>query len=137
MRLVLDSNVLIAAFSTRGLCHAVLESCLSAHELVTSEVILREVRRKLRTKMRVPATVVSGIDRFLRAHALLVKPTSVSSKVCRDKRDLPILGTAEAANATFLVTGDKDLLDVRVYSGTHMVTPRELWEWLRSRKPRA
>ena len=135
MRLVLDSNVLIAAFSTRGLCQAVLESCLGAHELVTSEVILKEVGRKLRTKMRVPTSVVSEIDQFLRTHAFLVKPTKVSSKICRDKRDLPILGTAEAAKAAFLVTGDKDLLAVGTYSGTHIVTPRQLWEWLRSTKP--
>ena len=47
--------------------------------------------------------------------------------------DLPILGTADAGNAAFLVTGDKDLLDVRVYAETKIVTPRELWEWLRTR----
>jgi len=91
--------------------------------------------RKLRTKMRVPARVVSEIDQFLRAHALLVTPADVSPKICRDKRDLPILGTAKAGNATFLVTGDKDLLDVGTYSGTDIVTPRQLWERLRSRKP--
>jgi len=136
MRLVLDSNVLIAAFATRGLCQAVLESCLAAHELVTSDIILKEVNGKLRTKMRVPARVVSEIDQFLRAHALLVTPASVSPIICRDKRDLPILGTAKAGNATFLVTGDKDLLDVGTYSGTDIVTPRQLWERLRSRKPR-
>jgi putative PIN family toxin of toxin-antitoxin system len=135
MRLVFDSNVLIAAFSTRGLCHAVLESCLIVHELVVSEVILKEVGRKLRTKMRVPAAVAEEIDQFLRAHAVLVEPTSVSSKVCRDKKDLPVLGTAEAGNAAFLVTGDSDLLDVRVYAETKIVTPRELWEQLRTRRP--
>ena len=34
MRIALDTNVLLAAFATRGLCEAQLETCLAGHDLV-------------------------------------------------------------------------------------------------------
>ena len=43
MRVVVDTNVLLAAFATHGLCEAVLEQALSSHQLVLSEHILDEV----------------------------------------------------------------------------------------------
>jgi predicted nucleic acid-binding protein len=37
MRIVLDSNVIVAAFAARGLCESVMEVCLSEHEIFFSE----------------------------------------------------------------------------------------------------
>jgi putative PIN family toxin of toxin-antitoxin system len=52
MRVVLDTNVLIAAFITHGLCSTLLEHCFQLHELVTSEFILSEFREKLIKKFQ-------------------------------------------------------------------------------------
>jgi predicted nucleic acid-binding protein len=54
MRVVLDSNVLVAAFGTRGLCEDVLRVCLSRHEICLSEVILSEVQEHLPKKFKLP-----------------------------------------------------------------------------------
>ena len=43
MKLVLDTNVMVAGFGTRGLCEDVLRVCLSRHEVFLSEAILAEV----------------------------------------------------------------------------------------------
>ncbi len=43
MRLVLDSNVIIAVFATRGLCHALFEYCLENHKVIVCEEILAEL----------------------------------------------------------------------------------------------
>ena len=56
MRVVLDTNVLPAAFGTRGLCEAVFQVCLERHEIILSGHILNEVRTNLTTKFKVPAT---------------------------------------------------------------------------------
>ena len=40
MKIVLDTNVLIAAFIARGVCSDLLEHCARQHTLVTSEFIL-------------------------------------------------------------------------------------------------
>ena len=34
MKVVLDANVIVAAFASRGLCEAILELCLSEHEII-------------------------------------------------------------------------------------------------------
>jgi predicted nucleic acid-binding protein len=47
VRVLLDTNVLIAAFIARGTCHEVLEYCVHEHEMVTSGFILDEVHEAL------------------------------------------------------------------------------------------
>ncbi len=40
MRIVLDANVVVAAFAARGLCESLFELCLGSHEIVLSERLL-------------------------------------------------------------------------------------------------
>ena len=131
MTVVLDTNVLLAAFATRGLCEAVFEVCLAAHEIVLSEHILKELRRHLRVKFKVPASHADQVIAFLREHAALVKPAKVPASACRDRSDLPVLGTAVAAEADCLVTGDRDLLDLKEFRGIPILSPRAFHDRLR------
>lgn len=131
MTVVLDTNVLLAAFATRGLCEAVFEVCLSAHEMVLSEHILKELRRHLRAKFKVPASRADQVIAFLREHTALVKPAKVPASACRNHSDLPVLGTAVAAEADCLVTGDRDLLDLKEFRGVPILSPRAFHDRLR------
>ena len=47
MRLVFDTNVLVAAVVASGVCRDLVEYCTEHHQLVTSSFILRELREKL------------------------------------------------------------------------------------------
>ena len=47
-----------------------------------------------------------------------------------DPDDLPILGTAVAARADLLVTGNRDLVELKRHGGIRIVTPRECYEHL-------
>ena len=67
MRVVLDSNVLLAALVRAGLCETVLQISLAAHDLVISEHILKEVQKNLTRKFGIPEKDASEIVRFLRA----------------------------------------------------------------------
>ncbi len=53
-------------------------------------------------------------------------------KISRDYSDDNILALAKSANAKYIVTGDKDLLTLKEFEGTEIISPRELWE--KSRK---
>jgi putative PIN family toxin of toxin-antitoxin system len=128
MKVVLDTNVLVAAFAARGLCEAVLELCLESHEIVLSEPLLLEVQGSLRLKLRLPQPIAEEILDFLRAHSTLVEPEDVPADVCRDPDDLMVLGTAEAAGAGCIVTGDKDLLTLHAFRSIPIWTPRKFWE---------
>ena len=55
MRVFLDTNVLVSAFATRGLCADVLRVVLAEHTFITSEIVLREVSRVLRTRIGMPS----------------------------------------------------------------------------------
>ena len=45
MKIVLDANVIIAAFAARGLCESIMEVCLSEHEIVLSDDLFDEIQR--------------------------------------------------------------------------------------------
>ena len=124
MKVVLDTNVLLAAFATRGLCEAVMEVCVADHGLVVSEHVLKEFRRNLRAKIKVPPRQVDETVAFLREHMEVVKPAKVPPDACRDRADLAVLGTALAAEADCLVTGDQDLLILKRFHGTAILSPR-------------
>ena len=51
MKIFLDTNVLASALTSRGLCADLFEVVLQSHELVTSEVVLKELKRVLREKL--------------------------------------------------------------------------------------
>ena len=115
MKVVLDTNVIIAAFATRGLCAEVFEVCLTKCEIVLSEYILSEVAEKIITKIHLSYTIVHEIIQFLREHAQIVKPELIEISALKDKKDFPIIGTALSGNAQFLIT---------------ILSTREFWEWL-------
>lgn len=131
MRVVLDTNVIIAAFSARGLCAEVFEVCLEGHTIVISEHILSETKENLVAKIHLPRAVVQEIIQYLRDVTEIVEPEVVDKPVCRDKSDDRIIGTALGGDADFIITGDKDLLVLKKYKGIKMVTPREFWKHLR------
>ena len=134
MKIILDSNVIIAAFATRGLCKEIFELCLSAHRLFASEELLEEVRHNLEAKLRLPPAVVEEIIGFLSASVELVEPVAIPPEVCRDPKDLHILGAAAAAGADLIVTGDADLLDLKRFRSTPILSPRDFWEYLRENR---
>lgn len=131
MRVVLDTNVIIAAFSARGLCAEVFEVCLEGHNIVISEHILSETKENLVAKIHLSRAVVQEIIQYLRDVTEIVEPEVVDKPVCRDKSDDRIIGTALGGDADFIITGDKDLLVLKKYKGIKIVTPREFWKHLR------
>jgi len=127
MKLVLDANVLIAAFVARGVCAELLEYCVREHEPVTSEAILEEVRRNLVAKVKVTPAQAEQTVKLLRTRLRLVEPLDLGTRVCRDADDDVVLGTAVAGLCDAVVTGDPDLLDLESYRDITIVSPRGFW----------
>src|SRR5438477_12881624 len=96
---MLDSNVLMSAFGTRGLCEPIFAVCTKDHELFLSDSILSELAAHLPGKFKMPAQDAAEIIRFLRDEAQLVTPAQVPKNARRDPKDLMVLGTAIAARA--------------------------------------
>jgi uncharacterized protein len=132
VRVCLDTNVLVAAFATRGLCPDVLRTVLAEHELVLGEVIVTEFRRALEGKLRLPADRIAAAEETFRALEVVPRPAEPSPLELRDPDDRWIVATAMKGGAEVLVTGDSDLLEVAEESPVPILSPRAFWDLLRS-----
>lgn len=133
MRIVLDSNVIIAAFATKGLCSEIFEACILEHEIILSKYIIEEVERHFVKKLKMPLEKVKERIKFIKGVSDSVSPAHVDESLCRDKSDLPIIGTAISGNAEVIVSGDPDLTDIGKYQNIKFLKPREFWDLLRSK----
>jgi putative PIN family toxin of toxin-antitoxin system len=129
---LLDTNVLVSAYATRGLCADVLRLVLAEHELITAEVVLEELERILATKIHLPDEVIAEILASLREYPIQLRPSSIGDFPIRDPDDAWVLASAIAAGAEVLITGDPHLLDAAgEVTGIHITNPRGFWSMLR------
>lgn len=126
MRLVLDTNVLIAALVADGLCRDLVRRRLENHVLISSQHLLDELSGKLEVKFRVKAKSIPFICAYTE-RAELVHPVALPSDACRDPDDVTVLATAVAGEADYIITGDEDLLVLKEYNSIRILTPRQ---WL-------
>ncbi|HBH01166.1 MAG: putative toxin-antitoxin system toxin component, PIN family [Candidatus Rokubacteria bacterium RBG_16_73_20] len=132
MRVFLDTNVLVSAFATRGVCVDVLRVVLAEHTQVTGEVVLEELGRVLRKRIGLPPQAVKEIDEFLREHEVVPKPAARATLPKRDPDDQWVVASAIQGRADVLVTGDRDLLDIARVAPIRIVDPRGFWDLLRT-----
>jgi len=129
VRVVLDTNVLFAALVSDGLCRELFRRLAGIRGLVLSEEIIQELQavavRKLPKDVRVSRFLVE-----LRRFCVLVEPATLKAPASRDAKDDVVIGTAVAARASRLVTGDKDLLVLERYGRIRIVSPRDCVAWL-------
>ena len=130
MRVCLDTNVLVSAFTTRGICEDVLNVVLAEHQLVLGEAVLTELRRVLVTKMRMQSELAEEAVAFLRREAIIVSSAPTLPLELRDPDDVTVLSEAAAGLAEVVVTGDRDILDVAETLPLPIVSPRGFWEKL-------
>ena len=135
MKIVLDTNVLIAAFATQGLCHALVELCVDQQEIVLSQEILLEVGKALEKKLKGPTKVIKDTIDYLREHGS-VELRLPQMRISRDPSDDHVLALAEQSGADYIITGDEDLLILKRHNKTPIVQPRQFWEILKNKEKR-
>lgn len=129
MRLVLDTNVLVAALISHGQCHELLEHAARQHDLWTSEIILGELNDTLQTKFKVPTRDARIAVELLRSRMNVAEPSALSRPTCRDPDDDLVLATVVEAEADCLITGDGDLQVLESYEGVPILSPSAFWAW--------
>ncbi|MCH8157022.1 MAG: putative toxin-antitoxin system toxin component, PIN family [Nitrospinae bacterium] len=133
MRIFFDANVLISAFITRkGACASLfsLVTDNTSYSLVSSRVVLTEIKKVLTEKFRFTPQKVDRLLRIMEMHEIAPVPQNPSSLPIRDPDDALVLASALEAKADILVTGDKDLLVLGDQAGIKIVDPRTLWNML-------
>jgi len=126
---VFDPNVLVAALATSGLCHELLHRAIRLRILASSEPLLLELENTLRDEFGLSPATAAFLSAF-RSAIRIVDPLPLRRPVSRDPADDVVLATAVAADADVVVTGDQDLLVLKIYQGIAIVTPRAFLEAL-------
>jgi predicted nucleic acid-binding protein len=114
VRVFLDTNVLAAAFATRGVCADLLRYLLTEHEVITGDVVLDELRGGLARRFALPAVTIREILDLLSGLEVVPKPEAPASVPIRDRNDAWVLASAIAESAPFPV-----------------LSPRGFWEFVR------
>jgi putative PIN family toxin of toxin-antitoxin system len=130
MRVLLDTNVLASAVTTRGLCADVLREVLAKHELVVCSQIFSELRRILQSKFGMSSDLIKSFVWLLQQDTILSKPGSLPKINLKDKDDLGILAAAQSGGADVVVTGDRELQTLGDFLGIKIMSPRQFWQEL-------
>jgi len=123
---VLDTNIFISAILYKGTPLKILELCILKNqiEIAISPELLAELIGKLKYKFGIKSHTIENLKSGLESNMINVLP-EYTTKICRDSSDNKIIDLAIYAGAGFIVTGDKDLLELKVYKGIKILTPSE------------
>ena len=128
MRVVFDTNVLISAFAAEGLCSKLLERA-NKHDFIlyVSPFILEEFKRNLKIKIALSKTEIEEALSILKEVVNIIDPNKqgiIVENICRERDDDYVLAAA-ACSADYLITGDKELLELNKYRRTKILKPRD------------
>jgi len=130
MNVLVDTNVVVSALIRGGLPGRVIEE-LVAHDdwfWIVTDQIEREYRDVLaRPRFRISSEIQNGIGTLIETITIRVKPIT-PPPFTRDRKDEIFIGAALASEADFLITGDKDLLDIQRLLSTQIVSPAQFAE---------
>jgi uncharacterized protein len=137
LKVILDTNVLYSALAFKGVCGQVLNKLARKNFtdliLFASTDTLDELKHKLNSqKFATYGITQTDIDDFVAFYEQAVLVITINQKVSlsRDPKDNMFLELAQAVAANYIVTGDKDLLDLKKIKDTKIIKPSEFLEIL-------
>ena len=124
---VFDTNVLIAAIITEGICSKLLHRARAGEfSLISCPFIMKELRRILSKKFRLSQEESAlAMEPISGAISQVIEHNIKIANICRDASDDNIIACAVAAKADYLVSGDSDLLEIKSYKDIKIITPRD------------
>jgi len=132
MKVFLDTNVLVSAAATRGLCTDVLREVLRHHHLIISPELLTELENVFRKALVLPQNIIFEFIEVIKQDSQVSTPSPLLKVSIRDKDDLLILSSALNGGADLFITGDKELLGLQSIRNMSIVSPRVFWERLKA-----
>ncbi len=124
MKILFDTNVLISAFVFKGFSAKVYDHCALLHQMLTSNWILDELREKLMSKFHFTDAEVNEVLELIVERTEALDPVNALPDVISDKDDNNVLRAAEFARVDYLITGDKELLNLQIFGNFKIISPR-------------
>jgi uncharacterized protein len=125
-RVILDTNVLLSRLLLPDSITArAVRRLLDRAQPIVSEETLRELAETLSRSKFDPYVSRSDRQRFFELFARVAEwvPVTTTIRRCRDPKDDKFLELAVDGNVDWIVTGDKDLLELSPFQSTSILTP--------------
>lgn len=135
VKVILDTNIIISAIGFGGKPRQILELAIQKRiRGVTSSILMAELEDVLNKKFPLLSDQFERINKLIRKRFIVVKPKE-SVHILKDDDDNRVLEAAAEGECTFIVTGDKELLDLNVYKKIKIMAVGQfynLWdkEWV-------
>lgn len=121
---VLDTNVFISGAVYGGNAEKILKLIAQdKFNLLISKTTSNELFRKLQDLKIKPSTVTS-LEKLLLLYGKTFTPKK-RIQICRDPKDNMFLELCLAGKADYLITGDRDLLDLKSFKSTLILSPKD------------
>ena len=126
IKVVLDTNVFISALFWKGPPYQIFKKILEGTILnFISPPILNEVQERLLNKFKLPPEKVKEFLEIIIFSSTIVYPKKKLEIVKRDPADNKIIECAVEAKVSFIISGDKHLLEIEKYNGIKIITPKK------------
>lgn len=135
IKIILDTNVFVSALLYGGMSHKILKLITDDKlQLLVSKELFKEVIGKFKDQ-EASEEQIENVTKFLLKKGIFVVPT-VEVTISRDPEDNYLLELAEASKADYIITRDKDLLELpnKKWKNTKIVKPERLLSYLRAKK---
>jgi putative PIN family toxin of toxin-antitoxin system len=132
-KIVVDTNVLLSAtLNEHGAAGQAYSAVIENYTILQSEETFAEFvevinRKKFDKYISSDARYITIGDLYNGSDFVEVNHT-VESDICRDTKDNKFLELAVSGEAKYIVSGDKDLLDIGEYKGIDILSPRDFLE---------
>ncbi len=125
-RIVVDTNIFISAIvfggKPRRLINLIADDAVT---LITAQELLTEIRRIIVAKFPDFFEDLARVEKLLDSDAIWVRLGGVTVTESRDPDDNKFIEAAVLGSCDYIVSGDKDLLDIKEYKGTKIVNVSE------------
>jgi predicted nucleic acid-binding protein len=92
VRVFPDTNALVGALATRGLCADLFQTILAGHDLVLGETLLLELERTSARKLHIEPKPIAELIAFLRQQGEVVAATGSVRLEVWDPKDRALSG---------------------------------------------
>ena len=122
VKVILDTNIIISALGFGGKPREILQLVLDNQiKVITSSILLAELEDVITKKFPALSPNFERINKQIRKEFKIVKP-QVSLYIVKDEDDNRVLEAAVEGKCQYIITGDKELLNLAIYKGTTIIT---------------
>jgi putative PIN family toxin of toxin-antitoxin system len=128
VKVVIDTNVIISGFFWKGNESLIIDLCVNGllRNHTSLEILseVEEVMRYIKFGLTERETEVL-LKRYI-SFSTIVVPSNLNFEISRDPTDDKFISCSISSGSSYLITGDKDLLELRNHNGISILNSKEM-----------